>query len=126
VVRVHTTKTRNRTSNRLSALKVAKTKEPGLYEDGAGLRLVITDKGTKRWALRLDHQRSPRRARPRYLSGCQFGRCKTQGRGISPSGEERVGRAWRGRQFAGVTFSDAFEAFFDVRRQHLANGKHVQ
>jgi Arm domain-containing DNA-binding protein len=44
---------RVRAAHRLSAIKVSKVKKPGLYEDGAGLRLVVTDKGTKRWALRL-------------------------------------------------------------------------
>ena len=44
---------RTRSTSRLSALKVGKLKDPGLYEDGAGLRLVITDKRVKRWALRL-------------------------------------------------------------------------
>jgi hypothetical protein len=44
---------RIRARNRLSAVKVAKVKTPGLYEDGAGLRLVVTDKGTKRWTLRV-------------------------------------------------------------------------
>ena len=44
---------RVRAISRLSAIKVAKLKEPGLYEDGGGLRLVVTDKGTKRWALRM-------------------------------------------------------------------------
>jgi hypothetical protein len=47
------THTRLRVARRLSVIKVAKLKEPGHYGDGAGLRLVITDKGTKRWALRL-------------------------------------------------------------------------
>ncbi|WP_457817467.1 Arm DNA-binding domain-containing protein, partial [Staphylococcus aureus] len=37
----------------LNALKVTKLKEPGFYEDGGGLRLVITDKRVKRWALRV-------------------------------------------------------------------------
>jgi hypothetical protein len=43
----------SRATNRLSAIKVAKLKEPGLYEDGAGLRLVVTDAGVKRWVLRV-------------------------------------------------------------------------
>ncbi len=46
-------KSRIRGANRLTALKVAKLKEPGLYEDGAGLRLVVTPALTKRWLLRL-------------------------------------------------------------------------
>ena len=44
---------RIRATSRLSALRVAKLKEPGLYKDGAGLRLEMTDKGVNRWALRL-------------------------------------------------------------------------
>ena len=41
-----------RTSNRLTALAVDKQRRPGLYADGAGLTLVVTDKGVKRWELR--------------------------------------------------------------------------
>ena len=44
---------RVRATNRLSAVWVAKVKEPGLYEDGGGLRLILTEKGVKRWALRF-------------------------------------------------------------------------
>src|SRR3979490_3450592 len=44
---------RVRATNRLSAVRVAKVKEPGLYEDGGGLRLILTEKGVKRWALRV-------------------------------------------------------------------------
>src|SRR6476660_5868617 len=44
---------RVRATNRLSAVRVAKIKQPGLYEDGGGLRLILTEKGVKRWALRL-------------------------------------------------------------------------
>ncbi len=32
---------------------MSKVNKPGLCEDGSGLRLVVTDKGTKKWALRL-------------------------------------------------------------------------
>jgi integrase len=129
VVRVHTAKTRNRASNRLSALKVAKTKEPGLYEDGAGLRLVITDKGTKRWALRLTiNGRRVERGLGIYpdVSLDDARRKAEEFRRAARNGWDARGAEKRQRQFAGVTFSDAFEAFFDVRRQHLANGKHVQ
>lgn len=45
--------TRVRALSRLSAIRVAKLKQPGLYEDGGGLQLIVTDKGTKRWALRV-------------------------------------------------------------------------
>ncbi len=46
-------KSRTRALNRLGAVKVSKLKDVGLYEDGGGLRLVVTEVGTKRWVLRL-------------------------------------------------------------------------
>jgi Arm DNA-binding domain len=37
----------------LTALAVAKQTRPGNYGDGAGLSLVVTRSGVKRWELRL-------------------------------------------------------------------------
>lgn len=118
-----------RALSRLSALRVAKVKDPGLYEDGGGLRLVVTDKGTKRWAVRLTVK----------------GRRLEKGLGVYPdvSLDAARRRASELRQAAKagidllqeekaailrptVTFTAAFEQFFAVRRQRLSNGKHVQ
>ena len=120
---------RLRTANRLTALKVAKLKVPGLYEDGAGLRLVMTATGTKRWVLRLT------------INGCRVER----GLGVWPdvSLDDARRKAVPMRQAAkdgidirkeqrriskakGVSFTQAFEDFFAIRKQHLSNGKHVQ
>ena len=120
---------RVRARNRLSAVKVAKMREPGLYEDGAGLRLVVTNKGTKRWTLRVTIN----------------GRRVERGLGVWPTvglddarrEAEEFRRAARGGRDArqdkkvnerrnAVRFRDAFAEFFAVRRQHLSNGKHVK
>lgn len=122
-------KSRLRTTNRLTALKVAKLKVPGLYEDGAGLRLVVTAVGTKRWVLRLT------------INGHRVER----GLGVWPdvSLDDARKKAAPMRQAAkdgidirkeqrriskakGVSFTQAFEDFFAIRKQHLSNGKHVQ
>ena len=42
-----------RTANRLTALKVEKLKEPGMYADGGGLYLRVTPEGTKSWVYRF-------------------------------------------------------------------------
>ncbi|MGH7487847.1 MAG: Arm DNA-binding domain-containing protein, partial [bacterium] len=42
-----------RTRNRLKALAVEKQGAPGIYADGGGLSLVVTDTGTKKWELRI-------------------------------------------------------------------------
>jgi Arm DNA-binding domain len=91
-------------ASRLSAIKVAKLKEPGLYEDGAGLRLASTDKGTKRWALRLTIN----------------GRRVERGLGLWP--DVSLDEARR----KAISFRSAFDTFFNVRRQRLSNGKHVK
>jgi integrase len=41
-----------RTLNRLSAVKVEKAKEPGMYCDGGGLYLRVADGGSKQWIFR--------------------------------------------------------------------------
>ncbi len=122
-------KSRVRAANRLTALKVAKLKEPGLYEDGAGLRLVVTPALTKRWVLRLTI--SGRRverglgvwpsvnlddARKKALPMRQSAKD-----GLDARMEQR-----RAAKFKGVTFAMAFDDFFEIRKQHLSNGKHVQ
>ena len=119
---------RIRAANRLSALKVAKVKQPGLYEDGAGLRLVVTDSGSKRWALRVTiNGRRVERGLGRYPDvgledarekASKIRRAAKQGRDFRL--EEMQNRRTR------LTFQEAFEAFFSVRQKHLRNGKHVQ
>lgn len=41
-----------RTLNRLSNLKVARTKRPGMYADGGGLYLRVAEGGSKQWMFR--------------------------------------------------------------------------
>jgi len=43
----------NKALNQLSATKVAKTTEPGVYPDGGGLGLQVTKTGAKSWLLRF-------------------------------------------------------------------------
>ena len=44
---------------RLTALKVEKAKEPGMYPDGGGLYLRVTPEGAKNWVLRYMLDRKP-------------------------------------------------------------------
>ena len=44
---------RVRGANRLTALKVQKAKGPVILEDGNGLRLIVEEKGNRRWACRI-------------------------------------------------------------------------
>ena len=120
---------RVRAMNRLSAVRISKVKVQGLYEDGGGLRLVVTDKGVKRWTLRLTI-RGLRVERglgvwptvsleDARLKADTFRRAARDGRDARR--EEKLAR----RRHT-VTFKGAFDACFDVRRKQLSNGKHVQ
>ena len=63
---------------RLTALKVDKTKNPGMYADGGGLYLRVTDEGTKNWVLRFMLAGRPRwmGLGPVSLFGLQEARAK--------------------------------------------------
>src|SRR3974377_887929 len=49
-----------RATNRLTALKVEKAKEPAMYADGGGLYLRVTPDGARNWVLRYMLDRRPR------------------------------------------------------------------
>jgi integrase len=49
-----------RTLNRLSAVKVQKAKQPGMYADGGGLYLRVADGGSKQWIYRYVTAGRPR------------------------------------------------------------------
>jgi integrase len=119
---------RIRFAHRLSAVKVSKIKTPGLYEDGTGLRLVVTDKGTKRWALRLTiNGRRVERGLGVYPD---VGLEDARGHAAKLRQAARQGRDARAeekqKRLASASFKEAFEAFFAVRRQQLSNDKHAQ
>jgi integrase len=120
---------RVRAAHRLSAVKVAKTKTPGLYEDGAGLRLVVTDRGTKRWALRLTiNGRRVERGLGIYPEvGLEDARRKAEAlRRAAKEGRDAQSDERRHQLKTGTSFAEAFETFFAIRQQQLANAKHIQ
>src|SRR5665647_1183029 len=49
-----------RTVDKLSALRIAKETRPGLYGDGSGLYLRVSDAGAKSWVFRFMLNRRPR------------------------------------------------------------------
>ena len=89
-----------------------------------GLRLVVTDSGSKRWTLRLTI--NGRRVE-RGLSVWPTGDVRRKAEHYRRAAQDgRDARADDTRLRHAPKFRDAFEAFFEIRRQHLSNGKHVQ
>jgi integrase len=120
-------KKRIRAAHRLSAIKVRKLRKPGLHEDGAGLRLVITDKATKRWALRITiNGRRVERGLGVYPDvGLEDAREKAAvlRRAAKDGRDARAEDKQKKR--SSITFKEAFETFFALREQQLSNGKHI-
>lgn len=121
---------RVRACNRLSALRVSKAREPGLLEDGAGLRLLITDRGAKRWVLRLTiNGRRVNRGLGVYpevtledarLKAVELRRGARNGRDVRAE-EKQKSRSH------GVTFREAFTTYFEeAKRPTLAPGRFVE
>jgi hypothetical protein len=110
----------------MNATRVRALKTAGLYEDGGGLRLVVTDTGAKRWVLRISvrgkrHQLglgsypsvSLERARDK---AADIRRAAGEGRNILA--ERRAGKQ------GVVTFRHAFETFFASKEPTLSSAKH--
>jgi integrase len=122
-----------RTSNRLTALAVDRQRKPGLYADGAGLTLVVTDKGVKRWELRAMAQ-----GRRRQLGlgvypkvSLEAARRKAAGLRNALRDGDAVPAARQPRPAASpdaagpVTFRAAFESYFELKAPQLSNPKHA-
>lgn len=122
-----------RTQNRLTALAVERQKRPGIYADGAGLSLIITDAGVKRWELRLGVG-----GRRRQLGLGVYPQVSLESarRNASELRQERSNgvRAATGRRRVIPTepptprvemFRDAFDGYFEMKEQQLSNPKHA-
>jgi integrase len=113
---------------RLNHLKVVKLKQPGIYEDGGGLRLVVGPTLRKRWVLRftLAGQRKERGLGSFPTVSLEEAREEAnEWRRAAKQGKDLWRERCRSRQLSNGTFRQAFEVFFAVRRQTLSNSKHA-
>jgi integrase len=123
-----------RAIGRLTALKVEKAKQPGMYPDGAGLYLRVTPEGTKQWVLRYMLNRRPRwmGLGPLSLYSLQEARTKAldarklRHEGIDPIEARRAQRARaRLEEAKTITFKQCAEAYINSHRAGWRNGKHA-
>jgi integrase len=116
-----------RTLHRLNATRVKALKTQGTYEDGGGLRLVVDPSGAKRWVLRVS---IGGKRRELGLGGyptvsLEAARVKAgEVRKAAKDGRDLAAER-RAARPSSVTFRQAFEAFFAVKRQALSNAKHL-
>jgi integrase len=124
-----------RTIGRLTALKVEKVKQAGMYPDGGGLYLRVTPEGTKQWVLRYMLNRRPRwmGLGPFSLYSLQEARTKAldarklRHEGIDPIEARRAERARaRLEEAKAITFKQCAEAYISSHRAGWRNGKHAK
>jgi integrase len=122
-----------RTLNRLTALKVKRLKEPGLYSDGGNLWLQVSPWGTKSWVLRYMLGGRARKMGLGSLNDFTLLEARERARllrqkladGIDPIEDRLKRRDEMRREEAGrITFKDAANKFLSVHEQQWRNEKH--
>jgi integrase len=123
-----------RAIGRLTALKVEKAKEPGMYADGGGLYLRVTREGTRNWVLRYMLDRKPHwmGLGPLSLYGLQEARAKAldarrkRHEGIDPIEARRAERARQRLDAAkAITFGEVATAYIASHKAGWRNDKHA-
>lgn len=123
-----------RTVGRLTVLKVEKTRQPGMYADGAGLYLRVTKEGTKSWVFRFMLNGRPRwmGLGPFSLIGLHEARGKAldaqrlHHQRIDPIDTRRAVREQdRLRTARAMTFKQCAEHYIKAHRAGWRNAKHA-
>jgi integrase len=122
-----------RGTNKLTALKVAKLTKPGLYGDGGGLYLQVSQWGTKSWIARymLDGRSRKMGLGPLDVVSLATARDKAREArrqrydGIDPIDARRTVRMERRAQAATImTFNECAEAYIKAHEMTWRNEKH--
>ena len=90
--------------------------------------LAKTDKGVKRWALRVTVNRRRVERGLGVWPGVNLEEARrkaSEARAAAKDGRDLRAEARSGMRQRAVTFEAAFDTFFEIRRQKLSNGKHV-
>ena len=122
-----------RTTGRLTALRVARAKTPGMYADGGGLYLQVTEGGAS-WIYRymLNKRAREMGLGPLALFGLSEARAKAldarrlRHEGIDPIETRKATRARERLDAAkSVTFEECAETYIKAHRMGWRNGKHA-
>jgi len=121
-------------TGKLTALKVEKTKQPGMYSDGGGLYLRVTPDATKNWVYRfmLNGRARWMGLGPVALFGLQEARGKAldarrlRHEGIDPIETRRAARVQEHLEAAkAMSFTQCSEAYIKAHRAGWRNAKHA-
>jgi hypothetical protein len=119
--------------NRLSAVKVAGAKQPGLYADGAGLYLQVTESGSRSWIFRFKIDSRARDMGLGSVNTVSLAEARTLAaecrrhrlQGIDPIEARKSTRAQAQLDAArAMTFDDCRDKFLASHEVGWANAKH--
>ena len=123
-----------RATGRLTALKVTRTKKPGIYGDGGGLYLQVAASGAKSWVLRFMLNRRARTMGlgPTHALGLAEARHEaTEARKLLAAGVDPI-EARKGKRAAqlveaakSVTFRQATDEYIEGHSEEWRNAKHA-
>jgi hypothetical protein len=120
--------------NRLSALKVARAREPGLLADGSGLYLQVTSANARSWIFRYhrngkSHEMGLGPLTAVSLAAARLKAAESRGLladGIDPISARKAERARRALQdVRGITFDQCAEAYIKAHSSAWKNQKHI-
>jgi integrase len=123
-----------RVIGKLSAIKVEKTKKPGLYGDGGGLWLRVTNEGAKNWLFRfmLNKRARTMGLGPVSLYGLQEARemareaRKLRHQGVDPIDARRTRTMEAKLENAKtLTFQECADAYIKSHKAGWRNAKHI-
>jgi integrase len=115
-----------RTLHRLNAtvVKAMKAANAGTHEDGGGLRLLVTDKGAKRWVLRISQQGKRYERGLGSYPAVSLERARAKAAAIRTAAKDgkdvKTEQPGRGRR----TFRQAFETHFEIKGLQLTSARH--
>jgi hypothetical protein len=117
-----------RVEKKLSAVRVKGLKTPGKYEDGGGLRLIVSPNGAKRWVARVSlYGRRIERGLGSFpdvsLEDARDAAAevrKAAGTGVDLRTEEKQ------EALAATTFREMFKITLSQREKQLSNAKHLK
>src|SRR6516165_8428181 len=122
-----------RAMEKLTALKVERAKQPGMYGDGGGLYLRVTEDGAKNWVFRFMLNGRPRwmGLGPLALYGLHEARGKAldarrlRHEGIDPIDTRRASRLRERLEAAkAITFKQCAATYIKAHRAGWRNAKH--
>ena len=111
----------------LTAHKIRAITKAGAYRDGGGLRLVVTERGARRWELWISINGKKRELGLGVYPEINLKDARDKAERIKQAARDGVDlRSQQVLQRArALTFRQAFADYFRVKRQQLSNAKHL-